>query len=126
MTSTEVTIDDHHKRTKKGFFGTSSSTSTTSSSKKEASAVAVVVKQEQAKTSDDGSVASTCSQRKKTSWLGKTPKRPRAEYQAEIDGLKIKIAELETMLESTSIELEQFKDWMKKAPSAVEKAPSEF
>ena len=51
-------------------------------------------------------------------WLGKEVKRPRAEYQAEIDALKLKLAEMETDLENKTIELKQFKDWVSMAPSA--------
>ena len=71
--------------------------------------------------SDDGSVASTSSttnNKKATNWLGKEVKRPRAEYQAEIDELKLKIAGLEADFERTTIELQQFKDWVGMAPSA--------
>ena len=105
MTSTEVTIDDHNKKTKKSFFGSSNN------SKKE------MAPPEQAKASDDGSVSSTASTKKTKTWLGKEVKRPRAEYQAEIDALKLKIASLETDLERCTVELQQFKDWVGMAPS---------
>ena len=68
--------------------------------------------------SDDGSVASNASHKKTTNWLGKEVKRPRAEYQAEIDELKLKIMALEAQLERTTIDLQQFKDWVGMAPSA--------
>ena len=51
-------------------------------------------------------------------WLGKEVKRPRAEYQAEIDALKLKLAEVELDLENKTNELKQFKDWVSMAPSA--------
>ena len=65
--------------------------------------------------SDDGSIT---SQKQQTNWLGKEVKRPRAEYQAEIDELKLKIQSLEAQLERTTIDLRQFKDWVSMAPSA--------
>jgi hypothetical protein len=55
---------------------------------------------------------------KNKNWLGKEVKRPRAEYQAEIDALKGKLAELEVDLENKTSELQQFKDWVSMAPSA--------
>ena len=59
---------------------------------------------------------STASTKKTKTWLGKEVKRPRAEYQAEIDALKLKIASLETDLERCTVELQQFKDWVGMAP----------
>ena len=69
--------------------------------------------------SDDGSMVSKASQKQPTTnWLGKEVKRPRAEYQAEIDELKLKVASLEAQLERTTSDLQQFKDWVSMAPSA--------
>merc|ERR1711935_772645 len=52
----------------------------------------------------------------KKNWLGKEKKRPRAEFRAEIDELKQMIAALESNLASKTVELNQYKDWMSKAP----------
>jgi hypothetical protein len=60
----------------------------------------------------------TSSSSTNKNWLGKEVKRPRAEYQAEIDELKLKLAELESDLENKTDELQQFKDWVSMAPSA--------
>lgn len=69
--------------------------------------------------SDDGSIASKASQKQPaTNWLGKEVKRPRAEYQAEIDELTLKVASLEAQLERTTADLQQFKDWVSMAPQA--------
>mmetsp|Transcript_16331 Transcript_16331/g.40944 ORF Transcript_16331/g.40944 Transcript_16331/m.40944 type:complete len:115 (-) Transcript_16331:112-456(-) len=113
MTTTaeiEVTTDDHQKKTKKGFFGSTKTTKTEQDPPEQA----------KKEPSDDGSVASTSSTKKATTtnWYGKQVKRPRAEYQAEIDELKLQIAELQVNLETKTNELQQFKDWVGMAPSA--------
>mmetsp|Transcript_27193 Transcript_27193/g.59874 ORF Transcript_27193/g.59874 Transcript_27193/m.59874 type:complete len:114 (-) Transcript_27193:228-569(-) len=66
--------------------------------------------------SDDSSTAST--NEKSKNWLGQEMKRPRAEYQAEIDELKLKFAAMETDLLIKTNELNAFKDWIRDAPSA--------
>jgi hypothetical protein len=70
--------------------------------------------------SDADSVSSAAETKtsKATNWLGKEVKRPRAEYQAEIDELKLKLAEVRVDLENKTVELQQFKDWVGMAPSA--------
>ena len=67
---------------------------------------------------DDTSVTSTGEKNSKKNWLGKEVKRPRAEYQAEINALKLKLAEVEAELQSKTTELKHFKDWVAMAPSA--------
>ena len=52
--------------------------------------------------SDDGSIS---SQKQPTNWLGKEVKRPRAEYQAEIDELKLKVQSLKAQLERANLDL---------------------
>ena len=71
---------------------------------------------EQKEEPDGDSVASPDGVKAKKNWLGKDAKRPRAEYRAEIDELKLKLAALESNLESKTVELNQYKDWMSKAP----------
>ena len=66
--------------------------------------------------SDDSSTAST--NEKSKNWLGQQVKRPRAEYQAEIDELKMKFAAMETDLLIKTNQLNAFKDWIREAPSA--------
>ena len=105
----EVTTDDHQKKTKKGIFGSTKTTKTEQAPPEQA----------KKEPSDDGSVASTSSTKKATTnWYGKEVKRPRAEYQAEIDELKLQIVELQVKLATKTSELQQFKDWVGMAPSA--------
>ena len=101
-----------------------------SKKEKESSPKAAVTISDEKKTDgsdDDAGGASSAStsptagaekQPKNKNWLGKDVKRPRAEYQAEIDALRVKLAELETDLENKTSELQQFKDWVSMAPSA--------
>ena len=67
-----------------------------------------------AKDDDDTSVSSTGSYGK--TWLGKEKKKPREEYQAEIDELKLKLAAVEGELSSKTMELQRFKNWANQAP----------
>eukprot|EP00536_Pseudo-nitzschia_multiseries_P007851 jgi/Psemu1/305289/fgenesh1_kg.189_\ len=55
-------------------------------------------------------------------WLGQSVKRPRAEYQAEIDELKLKIAAIETELLTTTSKLNAFTEWMRQAPTAYQES----
>ena len=106
---TAVAVEE--KTPKKGLFGGKGS--------KKDDEPSPTKSEEKKEGSDDGSVAShKKSSPKATNWLGKEVKRPRAEYQAEIDELKLRIAEIEADLENKTVELQQFKDWVGMAPSA--------
>lgn len=73
---------------------------------------------EEKKTADSGyeSEGSVDSKgNKKTSWFGKS-KKPRAEYQAEIDELKLKLAAATSDLETAKQKLDAWEGWAKRAP----------
>lgn len=65
---------------------------------------------------DDASVGSTDSKGMKKSWFGGEKKKPRAEYQAEIDELKLQLAASNSELEETRAKLQSWQLWMRKAP----------
>ena len=74
---------------------------------------------EEKKTADsgyesEGSVDSK-GNKKTSSWFGKS-KKPRAEYQAEIDELKLKLAATTSELETTKQKLDAWEGWAKRAP----------
>mmetsp|Transcript_8924 Transcript_8924/g.21790 ORF Transcript_8924/g.21790 Transcript_8924/m.21790 type:complete len:104 (-) Transcript_8924:352-663(-) len=77
-------------------------------------------KKEKSDKSDDCSISSTSEKNK--NWLGQEMKRPRAEYQAEIDELKLKLVALETELLTTTSKLNAFKEWMRQAPTAYQES----
>ena len=77
-------------------------------------------KTEEKKTADagyesDGS-ASVDSKGNKKSWFSGKSKKPRAEYQAEIDELKLKLAGAISELEETKQKLDAWEGWAKRAP----------
>ncbi|VEU36251.1 unnamed protein product [Pseudo-nitzschia multistriata] len=71
--------------------------------------------------SDDSSVCSSTGEKAKN-WLGREVKRPRAEYQAEIDELKLKLAALETEVLTKTNQLDAFQDWIRQIPSAYQES----
>ncbi|MGK3759129.1 MAG: translation initiation factor IF-3 [Bacillariaceae sp.] len=64
---------------------------------------------------DDSSVCSTASNGEKN-WLGQEKKKPRAEYQAEIDELKLKLVAVEDELATKTTQLNRFITWARQAP----------
>mmetsp|Transcript_27173 Transcript_27173/g.58191 ORF Transcript_27173/g.58191 Transcript_27173/m.58191 type:complete len:107 (+) Transcript_27173:120-440(+) len=101
-------VAEKEKSSKKSFFSGKGSKKEKEPNEKKEKAV---------RGGSDSSVASTSLEKSKN-WLGQEVKRPRAEYQAEIDELKLRLAAIEADLESKTIELTQFKDWVRLAPSA--------
>ena len=64
---------------------------------------------------DDSSVCSTTSNGDKN-WLGLEKKKPRAEYQAEIDELKLKLVAVEDELATKTTQLDRFMNWARQMP----------
>jgi hypothetical protein len=65
---------------------------------------------------DDSSVCSTASIGDKN-WLGQEKKKPRAEYQAEIDELKLKLVAVEDELATKTTQLNRFMNWARQMPN---------
>ena len=64
---------------------------------------------------DDSSVCSTTSNGEKN-WLGLEKKKPRAEYQAEIDELRLKLVAVEDELATKTTQLDRFLNWARQMP----------
>ncbi|OEU14206.1 hypothetical protein FRACYDRAFT_269548 [Fragilariopsis cylindrus CCMP1102] len=64
---------------------------------------------------DDSSVCSTTSNGDKN-WLGLEKKKPRAEYQAEIDELRLKLVAVEDELATKTTQLDRFLNWARQMP----------
>lgn len=64
---------------------------------------------------DDSSVCSTTSNGDKN-WLGLEKKKPRAEYQAEIDELRLKLVAVEDELATKTTQLDRFMNWARQMP----------
>jgi len=63
--------------------------------------------------SDDDSVD---SKGVKKTWLGGEKKKPRAEYQSEIDTLKLKLVAAEHDLTMMANRVNKYKNWIRQAP----------
>ena len=65
---------------------------------------------------DDSSVCSTTSNGDSKNWLGLEKKKPRAEYQAEIDELRLKLVAVEDELATKTTQLDRFLNWARQMP----------
>lgn len=121
MTAAEVVEKETSSPNKKGFFGKNGSSKNNNKEQEPKKDPNKKEKKEKAeRRGSDSSTTSTSTGDKNNNknWLGQEVKRPRAEYQAEIDELKLKLAAAESDLLTTTSQLTQFKDWARQAPSA--------
>jgi hypothetical protein len=65
---------------------------------------------------DDSSVCSTTSNGDSKNWLGLEKKKPRAEYQAEIDELRLKLVAVEDELATKTTQLDRILNWARQMP----------